>query len=127
MAHKLSVRDGKLVVEFSGLESFEAIKKRLEFSLGSIVSVSTETRRWLEGIRVGGTGLPGVIKEGRYILKDGRAFFAMRRPDKSITIEFRDEQYKYLIVEVDDKKKAADRIMQARKKCSVGLPASKVK
>jgi hypothetical protein len=110
MPHKISIVNDRLVVEFEGLEEIAAIKKRLEFNLKNVVSVSTETRRWIEGIRVGGTGLPGVIKEGRYMLNGKKAFFAMRDPDKCITIEFAEEPYTYLVVQVDDKEKVAEEI-----------------
>ena len=114
MPHKLSIREGKIIVEFERLEKVAAIKKRLVFRLNDVVSVSTETRRWLEGIRVGGTGIPGVIKEGRYMLKDGRAFFAMRNPDKCVTIEFKNEPYKYLVIDVDHKDKIAKELLRKK-------------
>ncbi len=44
-----------------------ALKRRLEFSLGNVTSVSTEPHGWWEGLR-----LPGVIKEGRYIASEKR-------------------------------------------------------
>ena len=110
MPHKISVVNGRLIVEFTGFETIAAIKKRLEFDLKNVVSVSIETRKWIEGIRIGGTGLPGVIKEGRYILDGKTAFFAMRDPDKCVTIEFVDEPYTYLVVQVDNKKKTAEEI-----------------
>ncbi len=115
MPHKLFVEGKKLIVDFEGLEEVAALKKRLEFKLDNIVSVSTDTKKWLEGIRVGGTGLPGVIKEGRYLLKDGTAFFAMRHPDKCVTVEFKNEPYKYLVVEVDDKNKIAEELLQNKR------------
>ena len=116
MPHKISIVNDRLVVEFDGLEAFEAIKKRLEFNLKNVVSVSTETRRWIEGWRVGGTGLPGVIKEGRYLLNGKKAFFAMRDPDKCVTIEFTDEPYTYLVVQVDNKEKIAEEISKISNK-----------
>lgn len=103
MAHRIHIEGDRLVVEFEGLEAIEAIKQRLEFSLSNIVSVSTEPHKWVEGLRVGGTGLPGVIKEGRYIIDGKKVFFAMRHPDKCITVEFMNEPYDEIVVEVDDK------------------------
>ena len=110
MSHKISIVGDRLVVEFAGLETIAAIKKRLEFNLKNVVSVSTETRKWIEGIRVAGTGLPGMIKEGRYLLHGKKAFFAMRDPDRCVTIKFIGEPYTYLVVQVDDKKKTAEEI-----------------
>ena len=103
MPHRIYVEDGKLIVEFEGFEAVEALKRRLEFSLSNIVSVSTEPHRWLEGLRVGGTGLPGVIKEGRYIVNGKAVFFAMKHPEKCITIELKNERYDAVVVEVEDK------------------------
>ena len=56
MAHRMYVVGDKLVVEFEGLEEIAAIKRRLEFSLSNIVSVSTEPHRWIEGERHGHSG-----------------------------------------------------------------------
>ena len=110
MSYKISIVNDRLVVEFAGLETIAAIKKRLEFNLKNVVSVSTETRKWIEGIRVGGIGLPGIIKDGRYLINGKKAFFAMRDPDRCVTIEFIDEPYTYLVVQVDDKKKIVEEI-----------------
>jgi len=114
MTHKLEIKDGKIKVEFEGLEKLEAIKNKLEFNLSNVVSVSTEDKKWIQGLRVGGTALPGVIKEGRYLLKDGKkAFFAMKNKDKCITIEFKNEAYDYLVIEVDNKEEIAKQIKEA--------------
>ena len=113
MAHELRIENGKIKVEFHGLEKLAAIKEKLEFNLNNVVSVSTESKKWIQGLRVGGTGLPEVIKEGRYIIDGKKAFFAMRDPDKCITIEFKNEPYSYLIIEVDDKEKIAEDIKKA--------------
>ncbi len=98
------------MVEFEGLEEFAAIKRRLEFSVDNIVSVTTENHPWVEGIRVGGVGIPGVIKEGRYIVNGKKVFFAMRHPDKCVTVEFKNEEYDVIVIEVDDKEKVAEEI-----------------
>lgn len=103
MPHKMYVEGDKLVVEFEGLEELAAFKRRLEFSLNNIVSVSTEPHKWIEGIRVAGTGLPGVIKEGRYEVNGKRVFFAMRNPDRCVTVDFKNEPYDEIVIEVEDK------------------------
>ncbi|MGC8581152.1 MAG: hypothetical protein ACP5RS_03370 [Thermoplasmata archaeon] len=114
MGHRVEISGEKIIITFEGLEKIEAIKSRLEFNLKNIVYVSTETRKWIEGLRIGGTGLPGVIKEGRYVFRDGsKAFFAMRNPDECVTIQFKNEFYDYLIFDVDDKDKVANEIRKA--------------
>ncbi|HEU16411.1 MAG TPA: hypothetical protein ENO38_01910 [Nitrososphaeria archaeon] len=107
MAHRMYVEGDRLVVEFEGLEVVEAIKRRLEFSLENITSVSTEPHGWWEGLRMGGTGLPGAIKEGRYVVNGKRVFFAMRHPERCVTVEFKDEPYDAIVVEVNDKEAVA--------------------
>ena len=121
MVHKISIDGDALVVEFLGWEKIAALKmKELWFSLQNVVSITTESRKWLEGIRYGGTGVPGVIKEGRYLLHGKKAFFATRDINKCLTIEFKNEPYTYLIVEVRDKERSAKEInkkMDALKRC----------
>ena len=115
MMHRLFISGGKLIVEFEGLEGLEAIKRRLEFSVSDIVSVTTGPHPWIEGVRIGGTGLPGVIKEGRYVIDNRKVFFAMRHADKCVTVEFRNEDYDGIVIEVDDKEKVAEEIRNAAK------------
>ena len=70
--------------------------------------------------QIRGTGVPGVIKEGRYLLHGKKAFFATRDINKCLTIEFKNEPYTYLIVEVRDKERSAKEInkkMDALKRC----------
>ncbi|MGC8623122.1 MAG: hypothetical protein ACP5TK_00425, partial [Candidatus Micrarchaeia archaeon] len=113
---KVEIKDGKIKVEFQGLEELAAIKRKLEFDLNNVVSVSTDQKKWIEGLRVGGTGLPGIIKEGRYVMRGGKtAFFAMKDPTKCVTIEFKNEPYDYLIIEVEDKEKVAEMIKEAKR------------
>ena len=52
--HKISIDGDALVVEFLGWEKIAALKmKELWFSLQNVVSITTESRKWLEGTRYG--------------------------------------------------------------------------
>ncbi|MEM0118622.1 MAG: hypothetical protein QXX17_00670 [Conexivisphaerales archaeon] len=115
MPHKLFINEDKVIVEFEGIEVLEAFERRLVFSLSNVVSVTTGSHPWIEGFRISGAGLPGVVKEGRYIVNGKKVFFAMRHPDFCVTIEFRNEEYDVIVVEVDNKERVAKEIMEAKK------------
>lgn len=110
MAHRIKIEGGKLVVEFKGIEEIATLKKKLEFNLKNVVSVSTEPHHWIEGLRIAGVGLPGVIKEGSYIVSGKKVFFAMKHPENCVTIELKNEDYDAIVIEVDDKQKVAQEI-----------------
>jgi len=114
MAHTLKIEGDTLILEFKGLEQVAALKTRLEFKLKNITKVSTEPHKWIEGLRVAGVGLPGVIKEGSYVVSGKRVFFAMRHPEKCVTIEFENEEYDAIVVEVDDRQSVVEQI-----KCAI--------
>ena len=101
--------------ELHGADEFMALKKRIEVPRTHVVSVSTETAPWKLGKdwRVGGTGLPGVVKDGRYVTDDGYVFFEEHDPDKCVTVTLDSEKYKKVVFQVEDKEAAAKMISDA--------------
>ena len=115
MTGKISVEGNTLVFELHGLDEFMAIKRRIEIPLTHVVSVSTGRAPWNLGKdwRMGGTGLPGVVKDGRYMTNDGYAFFEEHDPDKCVTVALDGEIYKKVVFQVEDKEEAARMISEA--------------
>ena len=104
-----------LVFELHGVDEILAIKRSLSVALDHVVSVSTEDVGWepFQQLRLGGTSLPGVIKDGRYLSSDGKIFFEIHNPDKCITVNLDHETYKSIVFEVDDKEATAQMIRDA--------------
>ena len=95
MSGTIRVEGDLLVFELHGADEFMALKRRIEVPLEHVVSVSTERAPWnpMKDWRMGGTGLPGMVKDGRYVTADGYAFFEEHDPDKCVTVTLDGETY----------------------------------
>jgi hypothetical protein len=111
----VTIEDGNLVFELHGVDEFLSIKRSISVPLQHVVSVSTERVPWqpFKQMRVAGTSLPGVIKDGRFLSSDGMMFFEMHDPDKCITVNLDHERYKKIVFEVEDKEATAKQINSA--------------
>lgn len=108
--------EGKdLVFEIHGIDMFLSLKRSITVPLEHVTSVSSDAVPWepFQQLKVAGTSLPGVIKDGFYLSKDGLLFFEMHDPEKCITISLNNEKYKKIIFEVEDKEAAAKAIRHA--------------
>jgi hypothetical protein len=113
----VTIEDGDLVFELHGVDEFLSIKRSISIPLQHIVSVSTERVPWqpFKQMKVAGTSLPGVIKDGRFLSSDGMMFFEMHDPDKCVTVNLDHERYKKIVFEVEDKEATAKQINDALK------------
>jgi hypothetical protein len=121
LSGKIKIDGGNLVFEIHGMDSFLALKRSVTVPLTHVTSVSTDKASWdtLKQIRVVGSGLSGVVKDGTFLAPDGTvSFFEMHDPDKCITVNLKDDHYKKIVFQVDDKDAAAAMIYDALK----GLP-----
>lgn len=118
----LELTPDTLVVNIDGADKLWALKSRLAIPLANVLGAREardEARRWLHGIRLGGTHLPGVIYAGRFFSHGEMVFWDVHDPDKAIAIDLRDGHYGHLVIEVDDPEREIERIQQA----AAGVPA----
>jgi hypothetical protein len=117
LAGTVTIEDGNLVFELHGVDEFLSIKRSISIPLQHVVSVSTERVPWqpFKQIRVAGTSLPGVIKDGRFLSSNGMMFFEMHDPDKCVTVNLDHERYKKIVFEVENKEATAKQINGALK------------
>ncbi|SHO44967.1 conserved hypothetical protein [Nitrosotalea sinensis] len=115
MSGTIRIENKNLVFEMHGIDIILAIRKSITIPLEHVLSVSTDRISWkpFEQIKVAGTSLPGVIKDGMFLSSDGLLFFEMHNPDKCITVSLKNEKYKKIIFEVDDKESIAKTIRDA--------------
>ncbi|MDE1842872.1 MAG: hypothetical protein KGH95_04395 [Thaumarchaeota archaeon] len=115
MSGTIRIENKNLIFEMHGIDIILAIRKSITIPLEHVSSVSTDRISWkpFEQIRVAGTSLPGVIKDGMFLSSDGLLFFEMHNPDKCITVSLKNEKYKKIIFEVDDKESVAKTIRDA--------------
>jgi hypothetical protein len=117
MVGTIKIVDGNIEFELHGVDEFLSIKRSITIPLEHVVSVSTEWVPWqpFKQMRIAGTSLPGVVKDGRFLSTEGVMFFEMHDPDKCITVNLDHETYKKIVFEVEDKEAVARQINEALK------------
>ena len=92
------------IFEVKGLHKLWALKSQITIPKENVINAypNQENLNWIEGLRMPGTHIPGLITSGTYILKDGTIFCDVSDPKKSIVVELKDEHYKKLIIEVEN-------------------------
>ncbi len=115
MGGTIRIEGDNLVFEINGIDEILSFKRTISVPLEHVTSVLTERVPWnfSKQMRVGGTGIPLIVKDGRYLSDDGMMFFEMHNPDKCITVNLNHETYKSIVFEVDDKTAAALAIQAA--------------
>jgi hypothetical protein len=115
MSGTIRIEDKNLIFEIHGIDIILAIRKSITIPLDHVASISTDKVPWepFQQLKVAGTRLPGIIKDGLYLSKDGLLFFEMHDPDKCITVSLKNDKYKKIIFEVQDKESTAKTIRDA--------------
>lgn len=92
------------VFTVEGSHKLWAFKSRLEIPRAHVrgahrdPSVFHEPKGW----RAPGTDIPWIFTAGTFFLHGDRVFWDVRHPARAIVVELHDEQYKELIIEVED-------------------------
>ncbi|SMH71677.1 hypothetical protein [Candidatus Nitrosotalea okcheonensis] len=116
MTGTIKIEGKNLVFEIHGIDIILAIRKSVTIPLDHISSVSTNVVvSWepFQQLKIAGASLPGVVKDGMFLSKDGLLFFEMHNPEKCITVSLNNEKYKKIIFEVQDKESTAKIIRDA--------------
>jgi hypothetical protein len=116
---EIKIEGNTVIFQLRGVDKLLAIKSALRIPIEHIVGVSTERANWdpFKQLRVGGSYVPGVVKDGRYYdPKTGLLFYEMHNPENCVTVSLRDERYKKIIFEVQDKESAAKLLNDAIRK-----------
>jgi hypothetical protein len=94
-----------LIVHVRGMDRLWALRSRLEIPLAHVVNAEADpelARGWWQGIRSGGTQVPGVITAGTFHQEGERVFWDVHDPEKTVVIRLKDERYSRLVIEVED-------------------------
>ncbi len=104
MPAKLELTATELLVHVQGADRVWAFKRHLQIPLRHVIAAHPareEARRWLHGMRLGGTHIPRRISAGRFYSDGEMAFWDVRNPDKAIEILLEDERFHRLVLEVE--------------------------
>jgi hypothetical protein len=102
---EISYVGDRVQFEVEGADKFWAMKSRLDIPLAHVKSAWIDpeaARGWWHGIRFPGTQIPGLILAGTFYQSDGRVFYDVHHPDRTIIIELDHESYTHLVIEVED-------------------------
>jgi hypothetical protein len=116
MMVQVSIENNKLNLDVEGLDKLWSLKSHMEIPLNHVTGARADTeaiREWWRGIKLPGTNVPGVIKAGTFYEKGQRIFWDIHQPDNGIVIELADDQYKELVIEVDNPDKVVTEIQSA--------------
>jgi hypothetical protein len=102
---RLEVVGDNLVVRISGKDALYTLSRGMEIPLRSIqgIAVAPSASVPRSGLRLPGTGIPGVLRAGSYGTGARRDFWLVRRADQLLVIELQPgEPYRRLVLEVPD-------------------------
>ncbi|MEO9363332.1 MAG: PH domain-containing protein [Nitrososphaera sp.] len=107
------VEGDTLVIEPVGrLSKFASLARKLEVPLVCVKEVSTE-RAEIKGWKTAGMALPPHYAGNFYDFKTGKIFYALSDRDRCVTFRLEGAKYSEIVVQVDDKEKAAEMVKEA--------------
>jgi hypothetical protein len=112
----ISTTGDNLVFEVLGSHKLWSLTSRLEIPAGHVKAVYADPRPamgWFQGLKVAGTDLPHIFRAGVFWQDGDKVFWDVRHPKNTIVIEFAEEGFSKLIIEVHDPAEAVNAIKEA--------------
>jgi hypothetical protein len=110
---RLDVEGESLVVRITGKDALYSLRRTLRLPLGVVTGVAAAPRKAVPqtGMRLLGTGIPGVIRAGSYGTGSARDFWLVRRAKQVLVIELEPgAPYRRIVLEVPDASAEAIRL-----------------
>jgi hypothetical protein len=101
----VTVASDRAVFEIEGWDKLWSLRSRLEIPLAHITGVEANTdqvNQWWHGLKVAGTGVPGLFAAGTFYYQGELVFWDVRHPGNTIIVSLDHERYRKLIIEVSD-------------------------
>jgi hypothetical protein len=113
VAVDLDVTESSLCVRIRGWDALFALSRGMTIPLSSVRGIAVAPRRRVPatGLRLPGTGFPGVIRAGSYGTGDRRDFWLVRRAAEVLVIELEPgEPYRRIVLELADPREVCLRL-----------------
>ncbi|MFM5905378.1 MAG: hypothetical protein ACKORF_04660 [Micrococcales bacterium] len=109
---KLTIDEKALHVGLSAGEKLAALHGNIDVPLSKIAGAEVLGKRWWAnlGLRIPGTGLPGVIIAGNFLWRGDRAFVCWTRPNQVLQVNLTNHGYTRLVLGAQDAQEWADKI-----------------
>jgi hypothetical protein len=101
----VTIEGRRIRFEVEGWDKLWALKSQLEIPLEHIDGVRVDpepARGWWHGFRMPGTQIPGVLTAGTFYQSGGAVFYDVHDPERTIVLDLNHENYKRLVIEVED-------------------------
>ena len=101
---EVSIEDKKLVLKIKGIGKVFALKSEFTIPLTNVRGVTADSGvlKMPKGLRAPGTAVPGIFYAGTFYNDGDKVFWNVRHADKAIVVELEDEDFKRLVVEVEN-------------------------
>lgn len=101
---KVTKDENNFTFDVIGMHKLWAFKSQLTIPTDNILKVhqDLESIKGWSGWRVPGTSIPGLIKAGTFYKDGNKIFWDVSNMDNCIIIDLKDEDYKQLIIEVEN-------------------------
>ena len=103
----ITIDKNTMILSVIGMHKLWALKSEMVIPTNQIISARINKNEILkpEGWRAPGAYIPGLITAGTYRSHGDKVFWDVMHPEKSIIIDFRECEYKQLILEVENPEK----------------------
>ena len=112
----IEITDGTLVLEVHGMDKLWSLRSTLRIPLEHVKGAESATgleRGWFDGLKLGGTFIPGLFTAGTFYHRDGLVFWDVHDNARAIRISLEHETYRELIVEVENPESAISTVNNA--------------
>lgn len=101
-----------VVFNVKGFHKIWALKSSIKVKRANILFAHTyvDLFGYWKGLRMPGTSIPGVITAGTFILSGDNYFWDVCNTKRSIMVTLKDENYKMLIVEVENVEESLEKL-----------------
>lgn len=112
----VEVHGDTLEINVTGVDRILALKSTITVPLEHVSAVDqdlAEASVVFHGLKLPGTGIPGVVTAGSFLKQGGWTFWDVHDPAKAIIIRLHDEHYSRVVIGVDDPSATAELVRRA--------------
>ena len=113
---EISIHGDRVRFDVEGWDKLWALRSHLDIPLAHVRSVRVDpepARGFWHGLKLAGTGIPGVRTAGTFYQRDGAVFYDVHDPERTIVLELEHETYKRLVLEVASPERAVGLLSEA--------------
>lgn len=116
---RIEIKNNELVIRMQGKRKLFAMKSELSIPLTSIIVATADTIAWKDLPNAfekrQGANLPGLYFGGTFVQDGDKVFYDLSRKEDALIITLKDEEFKHLIIGVEDPATTAELIVKSLK------------